>query len=264
MSLTNFAAACITNNNATQPETEAAENQIHLIILSSFLLANILMAWILVIYNQHRLKDQINILVLLQIHMNKMFPATNMVIILPILIRLGSGPMSHIVAEIMVMLMNVMVCHLIILTVASSIIKLLLVANFDLVFSLDCQKLVTIVTSATASVALIPNVMFTLWVLLAQRHCSNITVAFLVGSTLAQFSVNFVMIYLLMWLLMSLTLVAIVALGIPAYLKRVHTSLAIREQERNVINTFFLKSSNWNVKKNIILMSQCVILKHFF
>ena len=96
-------------------------------------------------------------------------------------------------------------------------------------FSLDCQKLVTIVTSATASVALIPNVMFTLWVLLAQRHCSNITVAFLVGSTLAQFSVNFVMIYLLMWLLMSLTLVAIVALGIPAYLKRVHTSMAIRE-----------------------------------
>ena len=104
-----------------------------------------------------------------------------------------------------------------------------LVANFGLVFSLEPRQLARQVLVAAVTVALLPNLAFTLWSLLTCGCCSNTTVAYLVGSSQRQFELNFVTAYLLVWLLLSLVLVLLVLFGIPAYLQRVHTSLAIRD-----------------------------------
>ena len=226
--------------NVTQPTKNGVENQIHLVILSSFLCANILMAWILIIYNQHRLHNKEgNIVLLLQAHTFKILPASNILIIVPVIVRLAAGPMSRTVAEAIVMIMDVMVCLVVILTLARSTIKLLLVTNFGLVFSQDFHKLAQVIVVVSTIVAILPNLVFTIWLLLTHEQCRNITVAFLVGSPSKQFSINFATIFMLMWLLLSLVMVALVVVGIPSYLKRIHSSLAIRDGRNLCI--FFLK-----------------------
>ena len=223
MSLASSLTGSLSTINVTQPTKNGVENQIHLVILSSFLCANILMAWILIIYIQHRLHNKEgNIVLLLQAHTFKILPACNMLIIVPVIVRLAAGPMSCTVAEAIVMIMNVMVCLVVILTLARSTIKLLLVTNFGLVFSQDFHKLAQVIVVVSAIVAILPNLVFTIWLLLTHEQCRNITVAFLVGSPSKQFSINFATIFMLMWLLLSLVMVALVVVGIPSYLKRIH------------------------------------------
>ena len=129
-------------------------------------------------------------MLLLQAHTFKILSASNILIIVPVIVRLAAGPMSCTVAEAIVMIMNVMVCLVVILTLARSTIKLLLVTNFGLVFSQDFHKLAQVIVVVSAIVAILPNLVFTIWLLLTHEQCRNITVAFLVGSPSKQFSIN--------------------------------------------------------------------------
>jgi hypothetical protein len=108
-------------------------------------------------------------------------------------------------------------------------LKLLLVTNFGLVFNLDPEKLARHILVAAILAAFIPNIAITLWILLAQKTCCNsITVAYLVGLERNKTNISYSAIYLLAWLLISMSLLCMVVLGIPIYLKHIHNSLAIR------------------------------------
>ena len=200
-------------------------------VFSILLLATILMAIILAVHNHHKHYDQLNVLVLLQTYLIDTIPALNSAIILPVLVRLTAGPVSRTSAEICNMMMYVFVDLIIILTVASSSLKLLLVAKFGLVFSQEPQKLAGYVLGAVISAALLPNLAFTLWVLLSQGNCcSSITTAYFTDYQGIHPSISFSTVYMLLCLLVSLILLVLVVFGIPVYLKRTHTSLAIREK----------------------------------
>jgi hypothetical protein len=208
------------------------EAHVNVAIFSLLMMANLAMGGLLAAYHQQRPDHQLNILVLLQSYLTNVLPAINLTLILPLLVRLAFGPVGHVTAELAVMLLYVLVCLLIILTVASSLVKLVLVANYGLVFALDPVQLGRLVLGLAASAALLPNLAFTAWVLAACGCYSNATVAYLEGAPSQQKNqmelVNFATTILMLWLLLSLVLVMLVVFGIPAYLKRVHTSLAIR------------------------------------
>ena len=117
------------NRSETQEagSSQTMEDQLNLIIFSLLLLTSLLLARILELYNQQRPDSQLNVMVLLQTHPTSVLPAINLNIILPVLVRLAAGPLSTAVAELTIMLLYVLVSLVIVLTVASSIIKLLLV-----------------------------------------------------------------------------------------------------------------------------------------
>ena len=117
------------NRSETQEagSSHTMEDQLNLIIFSLLLLTSLLLARILELYNQQRPDSQLNVLVLLQTHLTSVLPAINLNIILPVLVRLAAGPLSTAVAELTIMLLYVLVSLVVVLTVASSIIKLLLV-----------------------------------------------------------------------------------------------------------------------------------------
>ena len=117
------------NRSETQEagSSQTMEDQLNLIIFSLLLLTSLLLARILELYNQQRPDSQLNVLVLLQTHLTSVLPAINLNIILPVLVRLAAGPLSTAVAELTIMLLYVLVSLVVVLTVASSIIKLLLV-----------------------------------------------------------------------------------------------------------------------------------------
>ena len=117
------------NRSETQEagSSQTMEDQLNLIIFSLLLLTSLLLARIFKLYNQQRLDSQLNVMVLLQTHLTSVLPAINLNIILPVLVRLAAGPLSMAVAELTIMLLYVLVSLVIVLTVASSIIKLLLV-----------------------------------------------------------------------------------------------------------------------------------------
>ena len=208
------------------------ENRINLSIFSTILLATILMGMIMSKYNRQRPLNQLNVLILLQAYLADTLSAINLALTLAVLIRITMGPLSRTVAELIMMLINALVCLLIILTVASSTTKLLLVANFGLVFSLDPHKLARQILGVAAILAFLPNMAFTLWVKLSQRNCcSSITTAYFTGYQDEQPGISFGTSYVLIWLLVSLILLGLVVFGIPLYLKRAHYSLAIRKKK---------------------------------
>ena len=73
---------------------------------------------------------------------------------------------STLAAELMSMTINVLVCLLLILTVASSVIKLMLVAKFNWVFAQEPQQLARRILRTATVLTLDPNLANTLWLLL--------------------------------------------------------------------------------------------------
>ena len=127
------------------------------------------------------------------------------------------------------MLIVALASQLVITTVANSIIKVLLVTHFGWIFSLDPQQLARQVLGTAVSLALSPNLAFTLWVLVAHCRSSNFYVAYLTGDTTKVHEINFGRTYLLLWVMVSIILAALVVFGIPFYLKRIHNPSAIRK-----------------------------------
>jgi hypothetical protein len=190
------------------------------------------MAIILKLYNLHRPDDQLNALVLLQAYLTDSIPVFTLSMIIPIMIRLTTGPMSWALAELFMMIIFSMVCLLIILAAATSALKLLLVVKFSLMFSLDPKRLAQYTFYASLVLAFLPNTVFTCWVLLTQNQCcSTITVAYFVNCEDLQPSITFTSINMLIWLLMNILLLGLVVFGIPTYLERAHSSTAIREKK---------------------------------
>ena len=64
------------------------------------------------------------------------------------------------------MTINVLVCLLLIITVASSVIKLMLVAKFNWVFAQEPQQLARRILRTATVLTLDPNLANTLWLLL--------------------------------------------------------------------------------------------------
>ena len=206
------------SSNATLLRSSLMEDSVNTALFSTLLLATLLLAGILHLYYRHRLDNQANVLVILQSYLVLTVLAANVTNILPLLVCLTTGkPWSYLPSELIAMAVNVLICLLILLTVGSSIIKLFLVTHFSWWFTLDPHQL-----------ALFPNLAFILWIIFVHNGCSNAIVCYLVGSREEQFEINFGRIYFLVWLLISLLLAALVVFGIPIYLKRAHTTAAVR------------------------------------
>ena len=207
------------------------EKAVHLLIFLLLLLASLVLTWLLRLYHRHR--PDLNVLVLLHTHLVHTVLAANLAIILPVLGRLTADqPLPHVAAELATMAINGLVCLLVVLTAASSLVKLLLVTNFDLVFAKDPQQLASHMLVLSTGVALLPNLAYTLWSLAVCRVSSNSTVSYLAGSKESQEGINFSWVYLVLWVLVSLAMASLVVFGIPLYLNRIHTTTAIREWER--------------------------------
>ena len=217
------------SSNATLLRSSLMEDSVNTALFSTLLLATLLLAGILHLYYRHRLDNQANVLVILQSYLVHTVLAANVTNILPLLVCLTTGkPWSYLPSELIAMAVNVLICLLILLTVGSSIIKLFLVTHFSWWFTLDPHQLARHVLGAAVSLALFPNLAFILWIIFVHNGCSNAIVCYLVGSREEQFEINFGRIYFLVWLLISLLLAALVVFGIPIYLKRAHTTAAVR------------------------------------
>jgi hypothetical protein len=226
MSLTNLT---FSNGNSSQTSFSNSD-KINIILFTFLLVTTLAMAIILHLYRRHLHDGQQNVLVLLQNYLIDCILLFTLSMIIPVLIRLTIGPMSFIIAEIFMMIIYVKVCLLIIVTAASSIIKLLLVAKFGLIFSLDPQQLAVTSLGVAIILAFLPNILFTCWILLGQNQCaSTITVAYFMNNEHVESRISLGTIYLLLCLLFSLILLVLVVFWIPQYLRRAHSSVAIRE-----------------------------------
>jgi hypothetical protein len=217
-------------NNTT---TEIVEDRYpaSLAIFYILFVANMLMGIILSAYNHSRpdSNHQSNVLFMLQIHLGDTLPVVNAALILPSIFRLAIGPLPHFAAVLLVKLGYSLICYLLILTAASSALKLLLVVNFDLVFTTDPSQLVKRIVAGAALASLMPNLAAALWFLSGGRQCcSSNSVEYFTGHPVGPLSMSFSAGYMLVWMAVSLTLIVLVIVGIPIYLKRYHTSLAIR------------------------------------
>lgn len=86
-------------------------------------------------------RGQARILMLLQSRLVHSILVFNTVSTLPLLARLATGrPWPHAAAELVTMAINILIILVLSLTAASSVIKLVLVANFNLIFSQGQHK----------------------------------------------------------------------------------------------------------------------------
>jgi hypothetical protein len=207
-------------------------NNINLFLFTFLLITTIVMAVILHFYNRHRHGDQLNVLVLLQTYLTDSVLLFTLSMIIPVLIRLTIGSMSHILAEVFMMIIYITVCLLIILTAANSLMKLLLVTNFGLIFGTDPRKLAWLTLMMAILLACLPNMFFTSWVIFVRKQCaSTITVAYFMNYESVESRISLGAIYMLICLLISLLLLGLVVCWIPRYLKKAHSSVAIRKRK---------------------------------
>ena len=205
------------------------QDQIYLAIFSLLLLSTILMAVVMKIYNSRNIPDnQINVLVFIYSHLIDTIPFINLAFILPTFYRLTIGTISQIIAEFVAMGILTLVGHFSIILVASSSLKLLLVANFGLVFCQDPHWLARNIFIGAACAAFLPNLIFTVWLLSVHKCSCSPAVAYLIGSSETNVVMNYSGIYILMCVLLSIILLLTVKLGVPVFLQRTHTSSAIR------------------------------------
>ena len=134
-------------------------------------------------------------------------------------------------AELVSFAIAIMSSHIIILVVAITVTKLLLVTHFSWVFSQDPEQLGHNILGTTAVLAYVPNLAYNLWLLWVQGRSNTNTISFLVGSTENQVGINFNRTYVLVWLLIGFVLTFLVVYWIPVYLKRAHSADSIRNTE---------------------------------
>lgn len=202
----------------------------NVILFIMLLAATIVLAIILKLFQHHKPADQRNILVLLQSYLSDALLAFNLSMIIPVLICQTAGPMSRITAELIMLTIYVLACFIIILTAASSLIKLLLVVKFNLVFSVDEQKLAKMVLYLTTCAALLPHLAFTLLNIFALlKPCKSTVVAYFMGNPDVKAGWCTGTIYLLVILAICFILLGLVVFWIPVYLKQAHNNTAIRE-----------------------------------
>jgi hypothetical protein len=195
------------------------------------LLTSLLLTITIIAINKHSKNNDNNILVLLWKLQVYIIPLGNTASIVPVLVCLLVGKMSHILAELYMMAIFVFFDLFIILLAVSSITKLLLVAHFSLIFLQEPLKLAIALGWTAFTLALLPNLVFTVWFLVSyENRCSTPAVAYFVGNKDCNVQLSFFIVYLWTWLFISLVLVVLVVAWIPAYLKRNHNSAAIRKE----------------------------------
>jgi hypothetical protein len=220
-------------NNSVSTNGLEGDTQAHLAFFSVLFLASLLMTLALKAYhNQNQLELEHNILLLLQARLTATLPAIVMTTTLLSFVRLSAGPLPYAAAEVALMIVYMLICHLILLMIASSALQLMLVANFGLVFSLDPQQCTHHVVAAAATMAILPNLAFTAISLRNGSCCSSSTVAYMMGGHEGkQFGLSPATAHMMAWLVLSLILILLVVLGIPVYLKKAHSSLSIRNKK---------------------------------
>jgi hypothetical protein len=200
-------------------------------IFSLLLLTSLIITITMIVIHKHSNNNDKNILILLWKLLAYSLPLADISSIVPVLMCLLAGKMSHIIAELFMLAIFVFFDLFIILLAASSIIKLLLVVNFSLIFLQEPVKLARVLGWTAVTLALLPNLVFTVWFLVShENRCSTPVVAYFVGNKDCSIQMSFCIVYLWTWLFISLVLVVWVVAWIPAYLKRSHNSAAIREE----------------------------------
>jgi hypothetical protein len=184
---------------------------------------------------------QVTVLVFLQGYLIHAALALNLIYLLPlILFYITRQPWPLPAAELVSVAIYMLICLVIILTVASSIIKLLLVMSFNWIFVQDPEQLALRVLVVSAILAIVPNLIFTLIIILVHHECSSAAACILMGFGDESCQLNLNRVYFLTLLAVSVCLAVTVVFGIPIYLKRVHTATSIR-YGRNVMcsETFY-------------------------
>lgn len=144
-----------------------------------------------------------------------------------------------------------------ILMSASSVLKLLIVTNFNFVFSRDPEQLARHALVICLVLALGPNVVFILWTVHGQCGCSNSLACFLMGrSSIGVLEMTFIRAYFAIWMAVSLMLAVAVIFGTPFFIQRMDANPAIRNGEY----TNNVCTSNVKTVYNILIYSgfECV------
>ena len=220
--------------SSTLAQQLSLAEKVNIAIFSLLLMATLVLGGLLQLFYIRRPEQQLNVLVRLQACSEQLVLPLNVALTLPVLWHLVTRQHWHILtAEAVSFVISLLASQIVILTVARSVTKLLLVTHFSWVFSQDPRQLTCLILSVTTILAFLPNLAYNLWLLWAQGRSNNNTVSYLVGSTEHQVGINFGRTYVLVWLLISLVMACLVVFWIPVYLKKAHNADSIRDIEKH-------------------------------